>query len=94
MERYALNNVEEMWSLHTELALWRKLHGNNYGKPMHDSVIADEVSDKGYVYELSNNTPSLSTESMRLIEKQSLFRTFMATRGMFSDHYMSLTHCD
>lgn len=81
MERYALNNVEDMWSMHSELALWRKLHGTNYGKPVRDSNIAVDSLDKGYVYELSNNTQGLSSESMRLIEKHLLFRSFMSARG-------------
>jgi hypothetical protein len=80
MEKYALNNAEDMWSMHSELALWRKLHANNYGKPVRDSNIALESLDKGFVYELSNNTQGLSSESMKLIEKHLLFRSFMAAR--------------
>ncbi len=83
MEKYALNNAEEMWSMHSELGLWRKLHGNNYGKPARDSSIAAESLDKGYVYELSSNAQGLSSESMKLIEKPLLFRSFMAARGMW-----------
>jgi hypothetical protein len=85
MEKYALNNAEDMWSMHSELALWRKLHANNYGKPVRDSNIALESLDKGFVYELSNNTQGLSSESMKLIEKHLLFRSFMAARGKFED---------
>jgi hypothetical protein len=81
MEKYALYNPEEMWSMHSELGLWRKLHGANYGKPPRDSTLVPDVLDKGYSYELSNATQGLSVESMKLLEKHMLFKSYMASRG-------------